>query len=158
KSGQSGFTGYDGAARCDAFGVEHGCGEVIAPEARSLLAAMQAWLRTSGHGAPFLAYARGGCGVSSAAAVCDFVHDHAAPRYDLAASPNTATSSIRVCSPNGAVDVPRGSGAGEVPDPLAGYRGNHTDIGPALFISAAEEVRVRLRGPSGPIPLYYPFW
>jgi hypothetical protein len=77
--------------------------------------------------------------------------------YDYAAIPNTPSATEHVWPSDGAKNVPSAGGHGEVPDPLAGYTGNHANVGPILSYSTLDPVQVTLETASGAtVPLLVP--
>lgn len=163
--GKPGFYGVTAADRCKAAGVPAAiqCGEDAAPYRTTPLAAMAVLLALPYHGVPLLSALHLGVGMSSAGVAVEMDWswnvDQAAGVnvYDYDAVPNTPSATEHVWPFDGAENVPSAGGHGEVPDPLAGYTGNHANVGPILFFSTLNSVQVTLKTASGAtVPLLAP--
>jgi hypothetical protein len=105
------------------------------------LAGVTTLLKIPYHGVPLLSLAHLGLGLSSKGSVAEFDGvqnlDQAAgiDVYSYDADPNTPISTEHVWPFNGARNVPSIFVDREVPDPLAGYTGNHSRVGPLLYFS-----------------------
>jgi uncharacterized protein YkwD len=133
--GEAGYTGVSPVDRCTAAATDDlPCSEV-AFELPDMGRAVEGWLATPFHGAPFLEQALVGLGSSRGGSVGDFPTPPAdgGAIWDLRADANVADAAIRAWPADGATNVPTTWWGGESPDPLAGYAGDPRDVGPVLF-------------------------
>lgn len=163
--GKPGFYGVTAADRCKAAGVPDAiqCGEDAAPYRTTPLAAMGVLLALPYHGVPLLSALHLGLGESTAGVAVEMdgswnVDQSAGVNvFDYDAVPNTPSATEHVWPFDGADNVPSRGGRGEVPDPLAGYTGDHANVGPILFYSTLNPVQVTLKTKGGAtVPLVVP--
>lgn len=151
-----GFTGVDPESRCLAVGAP-ACGEV-AYGSLGLIDAASGWMGTPYHGGAIIEAAQIGCGsVLLYGSDCDLVGTPTLDTSDASAAANADDSPVRIWPYSGATGIPTSWTGGEIPDPLASYTGNKSNVGPTLFVYSAGGGQLMLQDQDGTrIPLISP--
>lgn len=155
--GRPGFTGGNPGERCLVLPLLGPCGTEVAYSGPALHPAIEGWLNTPYHGAPFVFSQAVGFGWSSGGSVGRLDVGDSTPtqglpggELDLSAAPNTPGSLLRVWPANGTTDVPTQWAGGESPDPLRNYTGDRENVGPVfLMLGYRQPLTVTLTGPGG---------